>query len=118
MLIRGHLMIRLREALNCSQNLLNTSPQFLLHLKIPKAQHGPAFGLVVGIDFPVTLSISFDLGNPKVAVGFDGILAVFPVMPMPEGTIHKNHQFVGQGNGIFFRVKFENLIKKTSWLSF
>jgi hypothetical protein len=39
-------------------------------------------------------------------------------MPVPESTIHKNHQFVGQGNGIFFRVKFENLIKKTSWLSF
>jgi len=69
-------------------------------------EYGPAFGLVVGIDFPVPLPIPLDFGNPEVLVGFDGGLSVFPIMPMPECPIHKNHQFVFDQADIGFAGEF------------
>ena len=50
--------------------------------------------MVVGIDFLIPLHIPFDLGDPEFPVGFDGMFSGFPVVAMPEGTIHKNDQLV------------------------
>jgi hypothetical protein len=50
---------------------LHTNPQFLLYLKIPKPQQGPAFGQVVVVDFVVALPVPLDLGDQIATVEFD-----------------------------------------------
>ena len=85
---------------------LHTAPQLPLHLKIPKPQHCPAYGLVVVVDLPVSLHISLDLRNPEIPVGFDGGFAVFPIVAMPECTVHKNYQFVFDQADVRFAGEF------------
>lgn len=46
------------------------------------------------IDFLIALPIPFDFGNPEFPVGLDVLLAVFPVVAMPEGSIDKNDELV------------------------
>jgi hypothetical protein len=52
-------------------NAFQTCSQFPFHLKIPKPQNYPPFGLVVGIDFLISLYISLDFGDPEFPVGLD-----------------------------------------------
>lgn len=50
---------------------LHTTPQFLLDLKIPEPQYGPAFGLVIIVDCPVKLHVSFDFQKSRLDLRLD-----------------------------------------------
>jgi len=50
---------------------LHTAPQFFLDLKIPEPQYNPAFGLVIIVDFPVLLPVSFDFQKSRLGLMLD-----------------------------------------------
>lgn len=61
-----------------------------------KSKDGPATGAVEMVDFGIPLYVSFDLGNPKVAVGMNGFLSVFPIVAMPK-TIYEGRFRICEG---------------------
>lgn len=58
------------------------------------------------VDLPVPLHVALDLRNPKIPVGVDVALAGFPIVPMPEGAVDKNHQFIFEENDIWLPGEF------------
>lgn len=40
------------------------------------------------------MPIALDLGDPELPVGVDGVLAGFPVVPVPEGAVYEDDQLV------------------------
>ena len=81
-------------------------------MKFDELEGIPATGSVEFIDFLIQLPISFDLGNPKVPVGMDGLLSVFPI---GRNALSENsncllicHPFIL----LYLKIRYVHFIKK------
>lgn len=68
----------------------------------PEAEDDPSLLLQHFVDFPVALHVPLDLGYPELSASLDVVLAMLPVVSVPELAVAEHGDFLSDERNVRF----------------
>lgn len=90
------------------KDYLDTLIKVFSYLPFPEPNHQPSLALQSSGDFFIPLHVPLNFRHPIVPVGFDPLIAVFPVVPVPVVRVAENCDFILRNDNI--RLSYEFLV--------